>query len=146
MDFVKLGRNVRADDVFSRKFFKFETVYDREARELEVRIPAKSMMFRENAEGKLQIDLVFVFYIYPDEGKAKESFRESRSVALHGRRARGPQDGRLPLPPRAPAGHELRRRDRPGPEGTKGMIRRSSPSRSASETTAPRRLRTSPLH
>jgi GWxTD domain-containing protein len=82
MDIVKLGRNVRADDVFSKKFFKFETVYDREARELEVRLPAKSLMFRENAEGKLQIDLVFVFYIYPDEGKGKESFREARSVVL----------------------------------------------------------------
>ncbi|HPW17244.1 MAG TPA: GWxTD domain-containing protein [Candidatus Aminicenantes bacterium] len=82
MDIVKLGRNIRADDVFSRKFFKFETVYDRAARELEVRIPAKSLMFRENDEGRLQIDLVFVFYIYPDEGQGKESFREARSVVL----------------------------------------------------------------
>jgi GWxTD domain-containing protein len=82
MDIFKLGRNVRADDVFSKKFFKFETVYDRGRKELEVRIPAKSLMFRENDEGKLQIDLAFTFYVYPDEGKGKESFRESRSVAL----------------------------------------------------------------
>jgi len=123
MDFVKLGRNVRADDVFNKKFFKFETVYDREARELEVRIPAKSLMFRENAEGKLQIDLVFVFYIYPDEGKGKESFREARSVAL--------TDAELEA--RKTVDFRFARELRPGrsyvdviirgPEGTKGMIR-----------------------
>jgi GWxTD domain-containing protein len=123
MDLVKLGRNVRADDVFNKKFFKFETVYDREARELEVRIPAKSLMFRENAEGKLQIDLVFVFYIYPDEGKTKESFRESRSVALTDAELEG----------RKTVDFRFARELRPGtsyvdvtvrgPEGTKGMIR-----------------------
>ncbi|HSA95960.1 MAG TPA: hypothetical protein VLJ16_07910, partial [Acidobacteriota bacterium] len=39
-------------------------------------------MFRENNEGRDQIDLVFHFYIYPDGGKSKEDFSESRSVAL----------------------------------------------------------------
>lgn len=82
MDVFKLGRNVRADDVFSKKFFKFETVYDRGSREIVVRIPAKALMFRENNEGRDQIDLVFHFYIYPDGGKSKEDFSESRSVAL----------------------------------------------------------------
>lgn len=123
MDFVKLGRNVRADDVFNKKFFKFETVYDREARELEVRIPAKSLMFRENAEGKLQIDLAFVFYIYPDEGKAKESFRETRSVALtdaelEGRRTVDFRFARELQPGTSYVDVTVR-----GPEGTKGMIR-----------------------
>lgn len=84
MDIFKLGRDVRADDVFSKKFFKFEAVYDRERREIVVSIPAKALMFRENAEGKLQIDLVFVFYVYPNEGKdkVKESFSESRTVVV----------------------------------------------------------------
>ena len=82
MDVFKLGRSVRADDVFSKKFFKFETVYDPGSREIEVRIPAKALMFRENAEGRLQVDLRFRFYIYPDEGKGKESFDEARSVVL----------------------------------------------------------------
>lgn len=82
MDIFKLGRNVRADDVFSKKFFKFETVYDPKSRELEVRIPAKALMFRENSEGRLQVDLMFVFYVYPDEGKGKESFSDARSVVL----------------------------------------------------------------
>jgi hypothetical protein len=82
MDVFKLGRAVRADDVFTKKFFKFEASYDRGSREIEVRIPAKALMFRENADGKLQVDLRFRFYIYPDEGKGKESFEEARSVVL----------------------------------------------------------------
>jgi len=82
MDLAKLGRYVRADDVFSRKFVKFETVYDREAREIEVRLPKKGLMFRENDEGKLQIDLRFLIYIYPDQGTGKESFADARSVVL----------------------------------------------------------------
>jgi GWxTD domain-containing protein len=82
MDVFKLGRSVRADDVFSKKFFKFETSYDPGSREIEVRIPAKALMFRENAEGRLQVDLRFRFYIYPDEGKGKESFDEARAVVL----------------------------------------------------------------
>jgi GWxTD domain-containing protein len=82
MDIVKLGRSVRADDVFSKKFFKFETVYDRERREIVVRIPSKSLMFRENEEGRLQIDLRFLFYVYPDGGSSRESFNDVRSVAL----------------------------------------------------------------
>ena len=39
MDLMKLGRWVRADDVFSKKFFKFETTYDPEAREIVVDPP-----------------------------------------------------------------------------------------------------------
>lgn len=82
MDVFKLGRNVRTDDVFSKKFFKFEASYDAAKQEIEVRIPTKSLMFQENAEGKLQVDLRFTFYIYPDQGKGKESFSESRSVVV----------------------------------------------------------------
>ncbi len=82
MDVFKLGRNVRADDVFSKKFFKFEASYDRGSREIEVRIPTKSLMLRENDEGRMQVDLRFRFYLYPDEGKGKESFDEARSVVL----------------------------------------------------------------
>lgn len=82
MDVFKLGRSIRADDVFTKKFFKFEAGYDPGSREIEIRIPAKALMFRENAEGRLQIDLRFRFYIYPDEGKGKESFDEARAVVL----------------------------------------------------------------
>ncbi len=82
MDLMKLGRYVRADDVFSKKFVKFETVYDPAAGEIEVRLPAKSLMFRENDEGRLQVDLRFLFYIYPDEGATKERFSDARTVVL----------------------------------------------------------------
>ncbi|MBN2265023.1 MAG: GWxTD domain-containing protein [Candidatus Aminicenantes bacterium] len=82
MDLAKLGRNTRADDVFGRKFVKFQADYDAGAGEIEVRLPAKELMFRENDEGRLQIDLRFVIYIYPDEGAGKETLAEARSVAF----------------------------------------------------------------
>ena len=80
MDLMKLGRYVRADDIFSKKFVKFETVYDPAAGEIEVRLPAKSLMFRENDEGRLQVDLRFLIYIYTDGRAGKESFTDARSV------------------------------------------------------------------
>ena len=82
MDLVKLGRNVRADDVFSRKFLKFEASYDPGPGEIEVRLPVKGLMFRENDEGRLQIDLRFLFYVYADGGARKESFSDARSITV----------------------------------------------------------------
>lgn len=80
MDLMKLGRYVRADDVFSRKFVKFDLVYDEASREIEIRIPAKGLMFRENETGALQVDLRFRFFVYGDGGATKESFLDARSV------------------------------------------------------------------
>ena len=123
MDVFKLGRNVRADDVFSKKFFKFDAVYDRGSRELKVSIPAKALMFRENEQGRDQIDLVFHFYIYPDGGQAKESFSESRTVTL----AAAERDALKTVDLRFP--HELKPGSNyvdviiQGPEGTTGKIR-----------------------
>ena len=82
MDLMKLGRYVRADDVFSRKFVKFETVYDPGAREIEVRLPTKGLMFRENDQGRLQVDLRFLIYIYANQGASKESFADARSIVM----------------------------------------------------------------
>ena len=82
MDLMKLGQNVRADDVFAKRFFKFETVYDAAAKEIEVRLPTKSLMFRDNDQGRLEADLRFLIYVYGDEGSSKESFAEARSVVL----------------------------------------------------------------
>ena len=125
MDIFKLGRNVRADDVFNKKFFKFETVYDPQGRELEVRIPAKALMFRENSEGKLQIDLVFIFYVYPDEGKdkAKESFRESRSVVITDAELEARKTVDLRFTRDLKPGTSYVDVIIQGPEGTKGKIR-----------------------
>jgi len=80
MDLIKLGNFVRIDDVFTKKFVKFETSYDPAGREIEVRIPSNALMFRENDEGKLQIDLFFTVYIYGNGGTSKETFREVRTV------------------------------------------------------------------
>jgi GWxTD domain-containing protein len=82
MDLMKLGRYVRADDIFSKKFVKFEAVYDEAAGEIEVRIPTKGLMFRDNEEGRLQVDLRFLIYIYPDGGAAKESFADARTIVI----------------------------------------------------------------
>lgn len=82
MDLMKLGRDVRADDVFSKKFVKFEAAYDAKAGEIEVRLPVKGLMLRENDQGRLQIDLRFLIYIYTDEGAAKETLREARTTVL----------------------------------------------------------------
>jgi GWxTD domain-containing protein len=80
MDLIKLGNFVKADDVFNKKYVKFETSYDPAGREIEVRIPANALMFRENDEGKLQIDLSFTVYVYGNGGTSKETFREARTV------------------------------------------------------------------
>jgi len=80
MDLMKLGRFTRADDVFSKRFFKFETTYDPARQEITVRIPAKSLVLRENDTGGFQTDLRFRIYVYGDEGATKESFTETRST------------------------------------------------------------------
>jgi GWxTD domain-containing protein len=82
MDLMKLGDDVRTDDVFSKKFVKFDTVYDAAAGEIEVRIPIKGLMFRDNADGRPAIDLRFLVYIYSDGGAAKESFSDARTFVL----------------------------------------------------------------
>jgi GWxTD domain-containing protein len=82
MDLMKLGRRVGADDVFSSPFVKFETVYDAKTREIVVRLPAKDLMFRENADGLQEIDLRFLIYLYADGGAGKRSFADARKVVL----------------------------------------------------------------
>jgi GWxTD domain-containing protein len=82
MDLVKLGQNVRADDVFAKKFVKFETVYDAAAKEIEVRLPVKGLMFRDNDQGRLEADLRFIIYVYGGEGSTKETLQDARSVVL----------------------------------------------------------------
>ncbi|MBE3125523.1 MAG: GWxTD domain-containing protein [Acidobacteria bacterium] len=80
MDLMKVGQSIRTSDVFKKKFVKFEAGYDPASREIEVRIPANALMFRENDEGRLAVDLIFVIYVYSDGGAGKETFRETRSV------------------------------------------------------------------
>jgi GWxTD domain-containing protein len=82
MDLMKLGSYVRADDIFSKKFVKFDAVYDPAAGEIEVRIPIKGLVFRDNEEGRLAVDLRFLIYIYGDGGLAKESLLDARNIVL----------------------------------------------------------------
>jgi GWxTD domain-containing protein len=123
MDLMKLGRYVRADDVFSKKFVKFETDYDGTAGEIEVRIPAKGLMFKENDEGRNQVDLRFLFYIYPDRGAGKESFADARSVVATNAELETLKTVRLRFPRVIPPGTHYVDVVIMGKEGTVGKIR-----------------------
>ncbi|HVP89776.1 MAG TPA: GWxTD domain-containing protein [Terriglobales bacterium] len=79
MDLYKLGQWVGPDSVFKTRVVDFGLKYDEAAKELVVLIPAKSLLLKENAEGKLEVDLAFKFYLYEGEGSKREVFTESRS-------------------------------------------------------------------
>ncbi len=78
LDQLKLGQWVMTKDVFKKRVVKFDLAYDPAREALTITIPADSLTFRENEEGKFQVDLEFIFYIYPDEGKSKETYRERK--------------------------------------------------------------------
>jgi GWxTD domain-containing protein len=81
IDVLKLGTYVGTKDVFLKKVVNFALTYDREAGELEIALPAKLLNFKENDEGKFQIDLRFKFYLYEGAGLAKRVLTEERSFA-----------------------------------------------------------------
>jgi len=79
IDILKLGTYVGTKDVFLKKVVNFDLTYDRAAGEIEVALPAKFLNFKENDEGKFQIDLRFKFYIYEGSGLEKKTMEEERS-------------------------------------------------------------------
>ncbi len=81
VDVLKLGAYVGTKDVFLKKVVNFDLTYDREAGEIEIALPAKLLNFKENDEGKLQIDLRFKFYLYGGAGLAKKVLTEERSFS-----------------------------------------------------------------
>lgn len=81
LDSLKLGRWVATDDVFRKKFVKFDLTYDPDKEEFELALPVGELAFKENEEGNFQVDLAFVFYIYPDHGPAKETFSDTRTFS-----------------------------------------------------------------
>jgi GWxTD domain-containing protein len=81
IDILKLGTYVANKDVFLKKIVKFDLTYDRTAGEIAVAIPAKLLNFKENDEGKFQIDLRFKFYIYEGKALAKRERVEEQSFA-----------------------------------------------------------------
>jgi GWxTD domain-containing protein len=78
-DMVKLGQWVGPDSIFKKRVVNFDANYNTENRELDILVPAKDILFKENDEGKLQIDLDFRLYVYPNEGLKKEKYAESRT-------------------------------------------------------------------
>jgi GWxTD domain-containing protein len=81
LDQLKLGQWVLNRDVFKKRVVKFDLAYDQAKQEITVSIPADSLVFKENDEGKFQVDLEFIIYVYPDEGRTKETFRERKIFA-----------------------------------------------------------------
>jgi len=81
LDQLKLGQWVMNKDVFKKRVVKFDLDYDGARQEITVSIPADSLTFKENEEGKFQVDLQFIFYIYPNEGEGKETYRERKIFA-----------------------------------------------------------------
>jgi len=81
IDVLKLGAYVGASDAFLKKAVKFDLVYDRASGGVEVALPAKSVNFKENDEGKFSIDLHFKFYIYSGAGLARTVHEDERSFA-----------------------------------------------------------------
>jgi hypothetical protein len=79
MDIFKLGQWVGPDSVFKKRQFSFGLRYDASPKELEVLIPAKFLLFKENAEGKLQVALDFKFYVYEEEGAKKNVYAEGKT-------------------------------------------------------------------
>ena len=78
-DMVKLGQWVGPDSVFRKRILDFDLAYDAGAKVLDLTIPVKGLLLRENEEGGFQVDLDFIFYVYGEEGRTKETFRESRT-------------------------------------------------------------------
>lgn len=85
LDSLKLGRWVAANDVFRKKFVKFDLIYDRTAQAFKIALPTDDLAFQEREDGLFQIDLEFVFYIYPDQGLNKETFSETRTFSATNR-------------------------------------------------------------
>jgi GWxTD domain-containing protein len=123
MDLLKLGRHIGPDDIFSKMFVKFETVYDPITREIEVRLPTKGLMFRENDEGRLEVDLKFLIYIYTGGGTGKESFSDSRSVVTTDAELEKMKTVRFRFPRPLAPGIDYVDVIVMGKEGTKGKIR-----------------------
>ncbi len=82
MEMNKLGQWVGPDSVFRKRIIDFGVKYDKPQGEIVVTIPTKSLLFKENEEGRLQVDLVFKFYVYEREGEGKTSFTEERSFVM----------------------------------------------------------------
>lgn len=103
MEMNKLGQWVGPDSVFRKRIIDFGLKYDKPKGEIVVNVPAKSLLFKENEEGRLQVDLVFKFYLYEREGEGKTTFIEEKSFVMPVRDEEGTKTVSFrfahPLPP-----------------------------------------------
>lgn len=81
MDALKLGRYAGPDDVFKKKFVKFELNYDQAAQKISIRIPARDLVFSEDAGGGFYVELDFRLYIYGRDGSKLATIEEQKKFA-----------------------------------------------------------------
>jgi len=79
MNLFKIGQWVGPDSAFKQRDVTFNLKYDAPKKELVLLIPARFLLLRENADGKLQVGLDFKFYIYENEGAKRDIYTESKS-------------------------------------------------------------------
>lgn len=124
IDVLKLGHFVRSDDVFRKKIVNFQLTYDSDVQELEVSIPAKTLIFKENDEGKFQVDLNFTFYVYKDEGVDKETFTAGKSFIATNAELLELKDAVFAFPQELAPGTHFVDVIIEGPEGTYSKVRK----------------------
>ena len=124
MDSLKLGQWVMTKDVFKKKFVKFDLTYDQDRKEIEITIPADTLSFVENDEGKFQVELGFIFYIYPDEGLKKETFEESQTFSATNAELLAVEDVPFTFSRSLPPGTNFVDVIIKGPEGTSSKVRK----------------------
>jgi hypothetical protein len=124
MNSLKLGQWVMNKDVFRKKFVKFDLTYDQDREQIKVTIPADTLSFVENDEGEFQVDLGFIFYIYPDEGRKKEMFEEFQAFAATNAELLSLKDIPFTFSRSLPPGTNFVDVIIKGPEGTSSKVRK----------------------
>lgn len=79
MDLLKLGRYFGPDDVFKKEFVKFKLNYDPKNKEIIVILPAKDIIFHENDNNDIFVELNFRIYIYAQDGKKLATIEEMKA-------------------------------------------------------------------
>ncbi len=74
MDILKLGGSFGPGDVFKDRVIKFQLDYDHKQKKIKIVLPAKSLNFSEDEEGKLYVDLEFTFFVYDRKGRKIDKF------------------------------------------------------------------------
>jgi GWxTD domain-containing protein len=124
MDILKLGSYVANKDVFLKKIVNFDLTYDRAAGEIVVAIPTKLINFKENDEGKFQIDLRFRFYLYEGAELTKRVQMEERSFAATNQELESLKNAVFRFPIRLKPGSDYVDVLIQGKEGTTSKVRK----------------------